>query len=168
MNYKEFYTHRTQSVEEKNENQIIKYKSILPTESQRLQEAAIIQLKDLNVYAIEKKYDVKGEKTNYFTYLFLKCSGKLSPKSKLSIVSRAVESVQNGYYDESCQFEANMKAKNIIHEELEENGGFTVEHIAEKIFEEKPDLKHEFQEKMEKYDMVHEEIKPQSEKTVRK
>ena len=168
MNYKEFYTHRTQSVEEKNENQIIKYKSILPTESQRLQEAAIIQLKDLNVYAIEKKYDVNGEKTNYFTYLFLKCSGKLSPKSKLSIVSRAVESVQNGYYDESCQFEANMKAKNIIHEELEENGGFTVEHIAEKIFEEKPDLKHEFQEKMEKYDMIHEEIKPQSEKTVRK
>ena len=168
MNYKEFYTHKTQSVDEKNENRIIKYKSILPTESQRLQEAAIIRLSDLSVYAIEKKYDVNGEKTNYFTYLFLKCSGKLSPKSKLSIVSRAVESVQNNYYDESRQFEANMKAKNIIHEELEENGGFSVEQIANKIFEEKPDLKHEFQEKMEKYDMVHEEIKPQSEKTVRK
>ena len=110
MNYKEFYTHKTQSVDEKNENRIIKYKSILPTESQRLQEAAIIRLSDLSVYAIEKKYDVNGEKTNYFTYLFLKCSGKLSPKSKLSIVSRAVESVQNNYYDESRQFEANMKA----------------------------------------------------------
>ena len=97
MNYKEFYTHKTQSVDEKNENRIIKYKSILPTESQRLQEAAIIRLSDLSVYAIEKKYDVNGEKTNYFTYLFLKCSGKLSPKSKLSIVSRAVESVQNNY-----------------------------------------------------------------------
>ena len=61
-----------------------------------------------------------------------------------------------------------MKAKNIIHQELEENGSFTVETIADKIFEEKPQLKQEFQEKMEKYDMVHEEIKPQSEKTVKK
>ena len=168
MNYKEFYTHRTQAIEDGNENQIIKYKSILPTESQRLQEAAIINLSDLSVHAIEKKYDVNGEKTNYFTYLFLKCSSKLSPKSKLSIVSRAVESVQNSYYDETKQFEANMKAKNIIHQELEENGSFTVEAIADKIFEEKPDLKQEFQEKMEKYDMVREEIKPQNEKTMKK
>lgn len=168
MNYKEFFTHKTKSMDEKHENQIIKYKSILPTESQRLQEAAIVNLDDLSVYAIEKKYDVNGEKTNYFSFLFLKCASRPSPKSKLSAVSRAVESVQNNYYDEGSRFEANMKAKNIIHEELEENGGFTVEHIAERIFEEKPELKHEFQEKMEKYDMVHEEIKPQSEKTVRK
>lgn len=168
MNYKEFYTHKTQAKDEGNENQIIKYKSILPTESQRLQEAAIINLSDLSVYAIEKKYDVNGEKTNYFTYLFLKCSSRLSPKSKLSIVTKAVENVQNGYYDETKQYEANMKAKNIIHQELEENGSFTVETIADKIFEEKPQLKQEFQEKMEKYDMVHEEIRPQSEKTVKK
>lgn len=168
MNYKEFYTHKTMTAEEGNENQIIKYKSILPTESQRLQEAAIINLSDLSVYAIEKKYDVNGEKTNYFTYLFLKCSSKLSPKSQLSIVTRAVENVQNGYYDETKQFEANMRAKNIIHQELEENGKFTVETIADKIFEEKPELKQEFQEKMEKYDMIHEEVAPVSEKTVKK
>lgn len=168
MNFKEFYTHRTQNKEDGNENQIIKYKSILPTESQRLAEAAIIRLSDLSVSAIEKKYDVNGEKTNYFSYLFLKCSSRLSSKAKLNIVTRAVESVQNGYYDESRQFEANMKAKNIIHEELEENGGFSVERIADKIFDEKPDLKQEFKDKMEKYDMVREEVKPQSEKTMRK
>lgn len=168
MNYKEFYTHKTRTGEEGNENQIIKYKSILPTESQRLQEAAIINLSDLSVRTIEKKYDVNGEKTNYFSYLFLKCSSRLSPKSKLSIVTRAVESVQNGYYDETKQYEANMKAKNIIHQELEENGSFTVETIADKIFDQKPDLKQEFQEKMEKYDMVREEIKPRNEKTLKK
>lgn len=168
MNYKEFYTHKTRTGEEGNENQIIKYKSILPTESQRLQEAAIINLSDLSVRTIEKKYDVNGEKTNYFSYLFLKCASRLSPKSKLSIVTRAVESVQNGYYDETKQYEANMKAKNIIHQELEEKGSFTVETIADKIFDQKPDLKQEFQEKMEKYDMVREEIKPRNEKTLKK
>ena len=95
MNYKEFYTHRTMPVEEGegNSNEMVRHKSILPSESQRLSEAAIIRLDDLAVWVIEKKYEVNGEKVNYFSYLFLKCSSHLSHKSKLSIVSRAVESV---------------------------------------------------------------------------
>lgn len=170
MNYKESYTHRTKSVEEGegNENEIIKHRSILPAESQRLSEAAIIDLEDLSVRAIEKKYEVNGEKTNYFTYLFLKCSSELSHKSKLSIVTKAVESVQNNYYDDTDLYKETMRAKNIINEALEENGGFMVEEIAEKIFEEKPELKIEFQDKMEKYDMVKQEVAPQSERTTKK
>ena len=43
-----------------------------------------------------------------------------------------------------------------------------VEELAEKIFEEEPELRVAFQDKMEKYDMVKEEIQPKSENTVRK
>lgn len=169
MNYKSLYTHRTLASEEGgNTNEIIRHKSILPPESQRLSEAAIIGLSDLSVQVVERKYDVNGEKTNYFSYLFLKCSGRMSHKSKLSIVTKAVEAVQKDGYGDLGQYEAQMKAKRIIQEELEEKGGFVVEEIAEKIFEEKPELKTAFQDKMEKYDMVKEEIKPQSENTVRK
>lgn len=168
MNYKESYTHRTKSLEDGNENEIIRHRSILPTEAQRLTEAAIINLQDLSVKLIEKKYEVNGEKTNYFSYLFLKCSASLSPKTKLSIVSKAVESVQNEHLDELEQYSANMRAKNIINRELEEKGSFSVEEIADEIFEEKPELRVAFQDKMEKYDMVKEEVFPQSETTVRK
>lgn len=169
MNYKQLYTHRTLSNEEGgNTNEIIRHKSILPSESQRLSEAAIIKLDDLSVQVVEKKYEVNGEKVNYFSYLFLKCSSHMSHKSKLTIVTRAVEAVQKEGYDEFSQYEAQMKAKSIIQEELEENGGFVVEEIAEKIFEEKPELKTAFQDKMEKYNMVKEEILPQSETTTRK
>lgn len=170
MNYKTLYTHRTMTLEdgEGNSNEIIRHKSILPSESQRLTEAAIIRLDDLSLQVIEKKYEVNGEKTNYFSFLFLKCSSHLSHKSKLSIVSRAVESVQKEGYDESERFEKQMRAKSIIQEEIEEKGGFVVEELAEKIFEEQPELKVAFQDKMEKYDMVKEEIQPQSENTVRK
>jgi hypothetical protein len=83
-------------------------------------------------------------------------------------VSRAVDSVQKEGYDESERFEKQMRAKSIIQEEIEENGGFVVEEIADKIFEEKPELKVAFQDKMEQYNMVKEEIQPQSENTVRK
>lgn len=168
MNYKSLYTHRTMTLEEGNSNEIIRHKSILPSETQRLTEAAIIRLDDLAVRVVEKKYEVNGEKTNYFSFLFLKCSSHLSHKSKLSIVSRAVESVQKEGYGETECFARQMEAKSIIQEEIEEKGGFTVEEIAEKIFEEKPELKTAFQDKMEKYDMVKEEVQPQSENTVRK
>ena len=169
INYKSLYTHRTLASEEGgNTNEIIRHKSILPPESQRLSEAAIIGLSDLSVQVVERKYDVNGEKTNYFSYLFLKCSGRMSHKSKLSIVTKAVEAVQKDGYGDLGQYEAQMKAKRIIQEELEEKGGFVVEEIAEKIFEEKPELKTAFQDKMEKYDMVKEEVLPQSEATTRK
>lgn len=168
MNYKESYTHRTQTGEEGSINEIIKYKSILPNEGQRLQEAAVINLHDFSVKVLEKKYEVNGEKTNYFSYLFLKCASTLSHKSKLAIVAKAVESVQNDNYAENEQFEQHMKAKSIIHEELIETGSFEVEAIAEKIFDKKPELQVAFQDKMEKYDMVKEKIAPISENTTRK
>ena len=170
MNYKSLYTHRTMTLEdgEGNSNEIIRHKSILPSESQRLTEAAVIRLDDLAVWVIEKKYEVNGEKTNYFSFLFLKCSAHLSHKSKLSIVSKAVESIQKEGYDETERFEKQMRAKSIIQEEIEEKGGFVVEELADKIFDEQPELKVAFQDKMEKYDMVKEEIQPQSENTVRK
>ena len=170
MNYKSQYTHRTMPLDggEGNSNEIIRHKSILPSESQRLTEAAIIRLDDLALWVIEKKYEVNGEKTDYFSFLFLKCSAHLSHKSKLSIVSRAVESIQREGFDETERFEKQMRAKSIIQEEIEENGGFVVEELAERIFEEQPELKAAFQDKMEKYDMVKEEIQPQSENTVRK
>ncbi len=170
MNYKVQYTHRTMPLEdgEGNSNEIIRHKSILPSEGQRLTEAAIIRLEDLSLQVIEKKYEVNGEKVDYFSFLFLKCSARLSHKSKLSIVTKAVENVQKEGFDDVQCFEKQMRAKSIIQEEIEENGGFVVEELADKIFEDEPELKVAFQDKMEKYNMVKEEIQPQSEKTVRK
>lgn len=170
MNYKACYTHRTLALEggEGNSNEIIRHRSILPSQSQRLTEAAVIRLADLSLRVIEKKYEVNGEKTDYFSFLFLKCSAHLSHRSKLSIVSRAVESIQKEGFDETERFEKQMRAKSIIQEEIEEKGGFVVEDLAEKIFDEHPELKTAFQDKMEKYNMVKEEVQPQSENTVRK
>ena len=111
MNYKAQYTHRTMPLEgEGNSNELIRHKSILPSQSQRLTEAAIIRLSDLALWVVEKKYEVNGEKTDYFSFLFLKCSAHLSHKSKLSIVGRAVESVQKEGFAESERFERQMRA----------------------------------------------------------
>lgn len=168
MNFKSSYTHRTHSDEDGNYNEIIRYKSILPGEGQRLSEAAVIDLDTFAIRLIEKKYEVNGEKTDYFSFLFLKCRGHMSHKSKLSLVTKAVEQVQKQNYEEHEQYEKNMRAKSIIQEELEEKGGFVVEALADRIFEEEPALRTEFQDAIEKYDLVKEEIQPQNETTVKK
>lgn len=168
INLRSNYTHRTAALEDGNANQIVKFKAVFPTESQRLTEAAIIRLSDLQVRLVEKKYEINGEKVNYFSYLFLKCNSSLSPKTKLNLVTKAIEKVQDENLDEYTACEAKMRAKCIIQEELERNGGFVVEDLADKVFEEQPHMRTEFQEKMEKCDMVKQEVIPQNDSTVRK
>ena len=55
MNYKTSYTHHTDSDAFGNTNDIIKFKAILPNESQKLTEAAVINLTGYQIQLIEKK-----------------------------------------------------------------------------------------------------------------
>lgn len=168
MNYKSSYTHMTNYSDGANHNDIIRQNAILPGENQKLVEAALVDLDDFSLRVIEKKYDINGVKTNYFSQMFLQCHGSMSPKTELAIVTRAVEQVQKGYYDESEQWEAHMEAKSILSQELAEQGAIDVPAVAEKIFHEKPELKEEFTEKMEKYNLAEKTVAPQNPATTRK
>lgn len=169
MNYKESYMHQTVPGDEGNANSIIKYRSLLPNETQKLTEAAVVRLDDFSIKLIEKKYDVNGKKTNYFSQMFLQCTTQLSQKAKLSIVEKAVESVQKEFMNESEQFEEKMKAKSIIHRELEEQGEISIPEVTSKVFEEKAELREKFKEKIEKYNIKEDEpIKPVNEATKKK
>ena len=168
MNYKSLYTHITNYDEYGNVNDVIMHKALLPGEGQKLSEAALINLEDLSLSIVEKKYDVNGQKENYFSKRFLQCSSKLSQKSKLSIVAKAVEKVQEKHIEETEQYEAKMKAKSIIHNDLQEQGAITPASIAEKVFEDQPELQKEFVEQIEKYNIGEEEIAPQNDSTIRK
>lgn len=168
MNFKSMYTHRSVPENDFIRNEIFTYKELLPTESQRLSEAAVIRLNDLSVWLIEKKAEINGKKEDYFSELYLKVKTKLSDKKKLQLVQKAIESVNNDAFEESERFEPQMKAKAIIHEELEKNGGFVVEELGDLIFKEREDLRTAYQDKMEKYNLVKEDVLPQSETTTRR
>ena len=150
MNYKTYYTHMTDSDPWGNSNSVIKQKAILPGENQKLAEAALIDMTDKNLKIIEKKYDVNGVKTNYFSQLFLQCHGSLSPKSKLAIVAKAVDDVQKKFYHESEQFEVQMETKSIINSDK-------ADAIIRDVIE-----------KLEKYHLTETEVEPQNPATTRK
>lgn len=166
MNYKESYVHMTSSQESGNVNQIICYQSTLPAMGSKLSEAVMINLSDYSVQIIEKKYEVNGTKINYLSELYLKCKASMSSKSKLAIVTKAVEQVNKKHYAEEPVKQ--MEAKSILKKEIENTGSINVEKISEKIYGHAPEIKEEFNAKMEKYHMEKAEVTPQSEKTTKK
>lgn len=166
MNYKESFVHMTQNQETGNVNQIICYQSTLPATSAKLSEAVVINLADFSVQIVEKKYEVNGSKVNYLSELYLKCKASMSSKSKLSIVTKAVEQVNKKHYAEEPVKQ--MEAKRIIKKEIENTGSLDVEKLSEKIYGNTPEIKEEFDAKMEKYHMQKAQVTPQSEQTTKK
>lgn len=168
LNYKTSYTHITQPSEDgSNNNDIILQRAILPSEGQKLSEAFVVSLETGEILLTEKKYEVNGEKRQYFSELFLECHAPLSQKSKLDIVTKAVEQVNKKYYGED-DAERKMETKNLIYQELEEEGCLHVEAIKEKVFKDSPEMQEEFVEKLEKYNMAAEVVEPKNEQTVKK
>ena len=91
----------------------------------------------------------------------------MSSKSRLAIVTKAVDQVNRKYFEEEPVKQ--MEAKSIIKQELEENqGSIRVDAISEKIYGDTPEIKEEFDAKLEKYHMEKAEVHPQSEQTTRK
>jgi hypothetical protein len=166
MNYKESYIHYASSDDNGNYNDVIKQKVTLPAESTKLSEAVLINLSDYSIQLLEKKYDINGVKTNYLSQIFLQCQTKLSPKAKLNIITKAVEQINQKYFEED--YDRHMETKAIIHQEYMEQGAINVESISEKIFQDKAEIKEEFTEKLEKYNLQTEEVKPQNKQTTKK
>ena len=168
LDYRTSYTHATKSEKEGcNRNEIILQKVILPSGGQKLSEAFVVNLSDGSILLTEKKFEVNGEKKNYFSELFLECSAPLSQKSKLDLVTRAVEQVNRKYYGEE-DAGRRMETKKAIYEELGETGSLKVEEVKEKIFPDSPQMQEELTEKLEKYHLEKEVIRPKSENTIKK
>lgn len=166
LNYKETLVHYTDGSQGFNQNQIVKQTATLPSSGTKLSEAVLICLENFEIRLMEKKYEINGTKTNYLSKLFLQCHADLSPKTKLNIVTKAVEQINQKYFEED--FDRQLAAKSIIQNEIAEQGALSIPVITEKIYGEQPEIKEEFTEKLEKYHLHQEEIKPQSTQTIKK
>ena len=167
MNYKEVYMHYTSMNEEDgNINDVMKQCCALPGGGGRLSEAVTISLAENTVQLIEKKAEINGAKVNYLSEVYLQCHAKMSQKTKLDIVTKAVDQINKKYFEDD--FEKKMEAKSVIHNTYAEQGALVPEEIGEELFGEIPEIKEEFVEKLEKYKLPKEEITVKSEKTTKK
>lgn len=167
MNYKEVYMHFTSLNEEDgNVNDVMKQCCALPGGGGRLSEAVTISLSENTVQLIEKRVEINGAKVNYLSEVYLQCHAKMSQKTKLDIVTKAVDQINKKYFEDD--FEKKMEAKSVIHNTYAEQGTLVPEEIGEELFGEIPEIKEEFVEKLEKYKLPKEEITVKNEKTTKK
>lgn len=167
MNYKEVYMHFTSLNEaDGNVNDVMKQCCALPGGGGKLSEAVMISLEENTVQLIEKRVEINGVKTNYLSEVYLMCHAKMSQKTKLDLVTKAVDQINKKYFEDD--FEKKMEAKSVIHNTYAEQGSLVPEEIGEELFGEVPEIKEEFVEKLEKYKLPKEEIKVKNEKTTKK
>lgn len=167
MNYKTSYTHKTQATDlGGNTNGIVVQRAILPSKNQRLTEAFVADLNTGELFVTEKKYEINGEKKEYFSQMFLECQGPMSQKVKLDLVTRAVDQVNRKYYGDE-DTERKMEVKNVLYQELEE-GSLKVERVAEKLFSASPEMQADFNERLDKYQLAQSVVEPKSQQTVKK
>lgn len=148
LNYKPSYIHYVQADSDGKVNSIVKQKTALPGENQKIDECALISLNDFGIRLLEKKYDVNGEKIYYFSALFLNCAGELSGKEKVKAFKKATENFNKKYFDED--FRVSAEIKNAVAESIDHHEAINVAEVAENVFRQNPEMRQAYIEHIEK------------------
>ncbi len=165
LNYRHSYIHYIERNESGNVNSIIKQKTALPLENQKVDECAIINLNDLSIKLLEKKYEINGEKTFYFSNIFLGCTSKISTFEKVKLFNKTTEKFSKQYFEED--YTKPVEIQKAVAESIEETETIDVVDIADKVFRKSPQLKEEYIEEMEKVGLK-EKVIPVSPKIAQK
>lgn len=166
MNYKRSYTHRELPGAGRNVD-IAVQKATLPGSGAKLSEAAIVNLKNRDeLYVLEKRYEINGVKTNYFSEIFLQCKTNRSEKDKLSIVQRTIQNVQQKYYADNSP-KRQIETAQTMNRALAEDGEIDTKELIGQVLEGK-EMQQEATELLERYGLGNSTIQPENENTRKK
>ncbi|WP_333638454.1 nucleoid-associated protein [Tissierella praeacuta] len=146
FNYKEGYTHYVDYGDSGTSNKIVVNKVMFPSETQKNIEAALINLGDLSLKIFEREYDIEGEKTLYFSKMFLGCDTDLSIKESIKVIREVAKDITKRYYDDD--FNKVSEIKEAIYDNLD-SGSIEVENVANAMFRNNPNIKKEYMERVE-------------------
>lgn len=120
----------------------------------------------MTIRLIEKRYNINGEKKNYFSEMFLGCNITKSTKRKLEILTRTIRNIYKN--SDKTDMKSQMDANALLLKKHEDNKEIDIDAMGEELFGSSPDKKAAFDEKMENYDMQCDKIKIENESTVKK
>ena len=156
LNYKAGFTHWVNNSREGSINSIIRHKTLLPQEGQKLEECAVVNLLDFGIKLMEKQYEINGEKEYYLAKYYLQCGCQLSDNAKLKILDKVTKSINKKYFDED--FEKAIKVKKAVTESFDETSSIQIDRIADQVFEKDISIRHEYVDEMEKAGLNEKEI----------
>ena len=153
LNYKNGYTHYTETVQGAPVNSIIQQRACLPTQSGKVEEGALVNLQDLSMRLLEKKYDIDGHKEFYLSSVVFQYTQAEPEKKKLQAIQEAAaQAVKDAYVDEP---HADAQVAMLIATEAADNDNqISVEQVRRQLAEEYPLAAVPFDDYVEKSEVI--------------
>ena len=153
LNYKNGYTHCTETVEGAPVNSIIQQRACLPTQSGKVEEGALVDLTDYSMKLLEKKFDIDGHKEFYLSTVVFQYTQAEPEKKKLKAIQEAAaQAVMDAYQDEP-HAEAQV-AMLIANQAADNDNQVSVEQVRRQLAEEYPLAAVPFDDYVEKSDVI--------------
>ena len=158
LNYKNGYTHYTETVEGARVNSIIQQRACLPTQSGKVEEGALVDLTDYSMRLLEKKYDIDGHKEFYLSTVVFQYTTAQPEKKKLQAIQEAaVQAVQENYA-ETPHVEA--QAMMIANQAADNDNQVSIQQVRQQLEEEYPLAAVPFDDYVEKSDVIDSAAQP--------
>ena len=129
---KQAYMHDLFVGETGTENTISRHFAILPNPSQKVQSAAVIDLRSQEVLFVDKKRIIAGQETYLIPDGLLQCSSKASTKEIVSTAVQIVEEVAQEYGANPAV--ATARVKDYITECARDSRDFDIDEMADEVF----------------------------------
>lgn len=129
---KQAYMHDLFVGETGTENTISRHFAILPNPSQKVQSAAVIDLRSQDVLFVDKKRVIAGQETYLIPDGLLQCSSKASTKEIVSTAVQIVEEVAQEYGANPAV--ATARVKDYVTECARDSRDFDLDEMADEVF----------------------------------
>lgn len=159
LNYKNGYTHYTETVEGAPINSIIQQRACLPTQSGKVEEGALVNLTDYSMRLLEKKYDIDGHKEFYLSSVVFQYTQAEPEKKKLQAIQEAAAQAVKDTYEDEPHADAQV-AMLIANQAADNDNQVSVEQVRQQLAEEYPLAAVPFDDYVEKSEVLEEAAAP--------
>ena len=159
LNYKNGYTHYTETVEGAPVNSIIQQRACLPTQSGKVEEGALVNLTDYSMRLLEKKYDIDGHKEFYLSSVVFQYTQAEPEKKKLQAIQEAAAQAVMDAYEDEPHADAQV-AMLIANQAADNDNQVSVEQVRQQLAEEYPLAAVPFDDYVEKSEVLEEAAAP--------
>lgn len=159
LNYKNGYTHYTETVEGAPVNSITQQRACLPTQSGKVEEGALVNLTDYSMRLLEKKYDIDGHKEFYLSSVVFQYTQAEPEKKKLQAIQEAAAQAVKDAYEDEPHADAQV-AMLIANQAADNDNQVSVEQVRQQLAEEYPLAAVPFDDYVEKSEVLEEAAAP--------
>ena len=159
LNYKNGYTHYTETVEGAPINSIIQQRACLPTQSGKVEEGALVNLTDYSMRLLEKKYDIDGHKEFYLSSVVFQYTQAEPEKKKLQAIQEAAAQAVKDAYEDEPHADAQV-AMLIANQAADNDNQVSVEQVRQQLAEEYPLAAVPFDDYVEQSEVLEEAAAP--------